>query len=95
MLIYIFCDSNDRFVLSDSRFVKIFKPYRKALKSFNLSFKNDVSYFKMSLARCAHCGAHHIVKYSFTGTLVFKKISKSKVKVQPYICKRYSKTFQN
>lgn len=44
MLIYIFCDSNDRFVLSDSRFLKIFKSCQKAMKSFDLSFKNDVAY---------------------------------------------------
>lgn len=35
---YIFCDSDDRFVLSDPCFVKIFKSCQKALKSFDLSF---------------------------------------------------------
>lgn len=35
---YIFYDSDDGFVLSDLRFVKIFKSYQKALKSFDLSF---------------------------------------------------------
>ena len=48
---YIVCDSNDGFVLSDSRFVKIFKSCQKALKSFDLSFKKNVPYFKMSLHR--------------------------------------------
>lgn len=79
---YIFCDSNDGFVLSDIHFVKIFKSCQKALKSFDLSFKKDVPYFKMSLPRCHHCGTHHIVKYGFTErNLVFKEIGKTKVKV--------------
>ena len=30
-------------------------PAREALKSFDLSFKKDVPYFKMNLARCPHC----------------------------------------
>ena len=63
---YIFCDSNDGLVLSDSRFVKIFKSCQKALKSFDLSFKKDVPYFKMSLARCPYCRTRHVVKYGFT-----------------------------
>lgn len=93
---YIFCDFNDGLVLSDPRFVKIFKSCQKALKSFDLSFKKDVPYFKMSLARCPYCGTRHVVKYGFTKrTLVFKEIGKTKVKVQRYICKRCSKTFQN
>ena len=76
---YIFCDSNDGLVLSDPRFVKIFKSCQKALKSFDLSFKKDVPYFKMSLARCPHCGTRHVVKYGFTKkTLVFKEIGKNK-----------------
>ena len=88
---YIFCDFNDGLVLSDPRFVKIFKSCQKALKSFDLSFKKDVPYFKMSLARCPHCGTRHVVKYGFTKrTLVFKEIGKTKVKVQCYICKRRS-----
>lgn len=92
---YIFCDSDDGLVLSDPRFVKIFKSCQKALKSFDLSFKKDVPYFKMSLARCSHCGTRHVVKYGFTEKkLVFKEIGKTKVKVQRYICKRYDKTFQ-
>jgi transposase-like protein len=92
---YIFCDSNGRLVLSDPRFVKIFKSCQKALKSFDLSFKKDVPYFKMSLARCPHCGTRHVVKYGFTKrTLVFKEIGKTNVKVQRYICKRCDKTFQ-
>lgn len=92
---YIFCDSNDGLVLFDPRFVKIFKSCQKALKSFDLSFKKDVPYFKMSLARCPHCGTRHVVKYGFTKrTLVFKEIGKTKVKVQRYICKRCDKTFQ-
>ena len=92
---YIFCDSNDGFVLSDPRFVKIFKSCQKVLKSFDLSFKKDVPYFKMSLARCPHCGTRHVVKYGFTKrTLVFKEIGKTKVKVQRYICKHCGKTFQ-
>nr|WP_302145752.1 hypothetical protein [Methanobrevibacter smithii] len=48
---YIFYDSDDGFVLSDPRFVKIFKSCQKALKSFDLSFKKNVPYFKMSLHR--------------------------------------------
>ena len=92
---YKFCDSNGGLVLSDPRFVKIFKSCQKALKSFDLSFKKDVPYFKMSLARCPHCGTRHVVKYGFTKrTLVFKEIGKTKVKVQRYICKRCGKTFQ-
>lgn len=43
---YIFCNSNDGLIFSDPRFVKIFKSCQKALKSFDLSFKKDVSYFK-------------------------------------------------
>ena len=92
---YIFCDFDDGFVLSNPRFVKIFKSCQKDLKSFDLSFKKDVPYFKMSLARCPHCGTRHVVKYGFTKrTLVFKEIGKTIVKVQRYICKRCSKTFQ-
>ena len=76
---YIFCDSNDGLVLFDPRFVKIFKSCQKALKSFDLSFKKDIPYFKMSLARCLHCGTRHVVKYGFTKkTLVFKEIGKNK-----------------
>ena len=76
---YIFCDSNDGLVLFDPRFVKIFKSCQKALKSFDLSFKKDVHYFKMSLARYPHCGTRHVVKYGFTKkTLVFKEIGKNK-----------------
>ena len=41
---YIFCDFNDEFVLSDPRFVKIFKSCQNALKSFDLSFKKDVPF---------------------------------------------------
>lgn len=79
---YIFYDFDDGFVLSDLRFVKIFKSSQKALKSFDLSFKKDVPYFKMSLPRCPHCGTRHIVKYGFTErNLVFKEIGKTKVKV--------------
>lgn len=75
--------------------MKIFKSCQKVLKSFNLSFKKDVPYFKMNLTRCPHCGTRHVVKYDFTKrTLVFKEIGKTKVKVQRYICKRCSKTFQ-
>jgi transcription elongation factor Elf1 len=65
------------------------------MKSFDLSFKKDIPYFKMSLARCPQCGTRHVVKYGFTKrTLVFKEIGKTKVKVQRYICKRCDKTFQ-
>ena len=75
--------------------MKIFKSCQKALKSFDLSFKKDVPYFKMSLARCPHFGTRHVVKYGFTKRrLVFKEIGKTKVKVQRYICKRCGKTFQ-
>ena len=92
---YIFCDSDDELVLSDPRLMKIFKSCQKALKSFDLSFKKDVPYFKMSLPRCPHCGTRHIMKYRFTKrTLIFKEIGKTKVKVQRYICKGCSKTFQ-
>ena len=31
---YIFCDSNDGLVLSDPRFVKIFKSYQKGYEIF-------------------------------------------------------------
>ena len=76
---YIFCDSNDGLVLFDPRFVKIFKSCQKAPKSFNLSFKKDIPYFKMSLARYPHCGTRNVVKYGFTKkTLVFKEIGKNK-----------------
>ena len=92
---YIFYDSDDGFVLSDPRFVKIFKSCREVLKSFDLSFKKDVPYFKLSVARCPYCGTRHVVKYGFTNrTLIFKEIGKTKVKVQRYICKRCGKTFQ-
>ena len=75
--------------------MKIFKSCQKALKSFDLSFKKDVPYFKMSLARCPYCGTRHVVKYEFTKrTSIFKEIGKTKVKVQCYICKRCGKTFQ-
>ena len=95
MLNNIFCYSNDGLVLSDHRFVKIFKSCQKALKSFDLSFKKDVPYFKMSLALCPHCETHHVVKYGFTKRkLVFKEIDKANVKIQCYICKRCGKTFQ-
>ena len=92
---YIFYDSDDGLVLSDPRFMKIFKSCQNAMKSFDLSFKKDVPYFKMSLARCPFCGTRHVVKYGFTKrTLVFKEIGKTTVKVQRYICKRCGKTFQ-
>ncbi len=92
---YIFCDSGDGLFLSDPHFVKLFKSCHEALKSFDLSFKKDVPYFRMSLARCPHCGTRHVVKYGFTKrTLVFKEIGKTMVKVQRYICKRCGKTFQ-
>ena len=92
---YIFCDFDDGFVLSDPRFVKLFKSCQKVFKSFDLSFKKDVPYFKLSVARCPHCGTRHVVKYGFTSrTLVFKEIGKTRVKVQRYICKRCGKTFQ-
>lgn len=92
---YIFYDSNDELMLFDPRFVKIFKSCQKALKSFDLNFKKDIAYFKMSLARCPHCGTRSVVKYGFTKiTLIFKEIDKANVKVQRYICKRCNKTFQ-
>ncbi len=79
---YIFYDSDDGFVLSDPRFVKIFKSCQKALKSFDLSFKKDIPYFKMSLPRCHHCGTRNVVKYGFTErNLVFKEIGKINIKV--------------
>ena len=60
-----------------------------------MSFKKDVPYFKLSVARCPYCGTRHVVKYGFTNrTLVFKEIGKTMVKVQRYICKRCDKTFQ-
>ena len=43
---YIFYDSNGGFSLSDLRFVKIFKSCQEALKSYDLSFKKDILYFK-------------------------------------------------
>ena len=92
---YIFCDSDNGFFLSDSRFVKIFKSCQEALKSFDLSFKKDVHYFKMSLARCHHCGTHHVVKYGFTNrTLVFKEIGKSMVKVSVIFVNVVVKSFK-
>ena len=49
----------------------------------------------MSLARCPHCGTHHVVKYRFTNKIfVFEDMGKTMVKVQLYICKCCSKTFQ-
>ena len=65
MLNDIFCDFDDGFILSDPRFVKIFKSCQNALKSFDLSFKKDVPYFKMNLDRRHHCGTRHVVKYDF------------------------------
>ena len=73
MLNNIFYDFDGEFVLSNPHFVKVFKSCQKIMKSFDLSFKNDIPYFKMSLARCPHCGSSHVVKYGFTKrTLVFK-----------------------
>ena len=95
MLNNIFCDFDDGFVLSDPRFAKLIKSCQKVFKSFDLSFKKDVPYFKLSVARCPFCGTHHVVKYGFTNiTLVFKEIGRTKIKVQRYICKRCGKTFQ-
>ncbi len=75
--------------------MKIFKSCQKALKSFDLSFKKDVHYFKMSLARCPHFGTRHVVKYGFTKRrLVFKEIGKTKVKVQRYIANVAVKPFK-
>ena len=92
---YIFCDSDDGLILSDPHFVKLFKSCHEPLKSFDLSFKKDVPYFKMRLGRCPHCRTRHVVKYGFTKrTLVFKEIGRTTVKVQRYICKRCGKTFQ-
>ncbi|ALT69751.1 hypothetical protein [Methanobrevibacter millerae] len=70
---YIFCDSNDGFVLSDPRFVKIFKSCQKALKSFDLSFKKDIPYFKMILARCPYCGTRHDKFENFMGLYFLKQ----------------------
>ena len=81
--------------MSDFCFVKLFKSCQKVFKSFDLSFKKDVPYFKLSVARCPYCGTHHVVKYVFTSrTLVFKEIGKTRVKVQRYVCKHCGKTFQ-
>ena len=56
-----------------SNFVKIFKSCQKTLKSFDLSFKKVVHYFKMNLVRCPHYETHHLVRYGFAKrTLVFK-----------------------
>ncbi len=66
---YIFCDFDDGFVLSDPRFVKLFKSCRNVFKSFNLSFKKDVPYFKMSFPRCSYCG-YRLVKYGFTDRIL-------------------------
>lgn len=51
---YLF-DFDDGFILSNSCFVKIFKSCQVGLKFFDLSFKKDVHYFKMNLARCSYC----------------------------------------
>ncbi len=67
----------------------------KSFESFDLSFKKDVPYFKLSVARGPYCGTRHIVKYGFTNrTLAFVEIGKTIVKVQRYICKCCDKTFQ-
>ena len=92
---YIFYDFNEEFVLSNPNFTKLFNSCRKAFKSFDLSFKKDIPYFKMSSARCPFCNSRHVVKYGFTKRiLVFKEIGRTEVKVQRYSCKRCGKTFQ-
>ncbi|ALT69737.1 hypothetical protein sm9_1973 [Methanobrevibacter millerae] len=92
---YIFCVSDDGFVLSDYRFVKLMNSCQKVFKSFYLSFKKDVLYFKMSLARCLHCGSYYVVKYGFTDRkLVFKEIIRTHIKVQCYNCNVVVKPFK-
>lgn len=95
MLNNIFCDFDDGFILSDPRFVKLFRSCQKVFKSFNLSFKKDIPYFRMNFAKCPYCGSRHVVKYGFTDkTLIFKEISRTIVKFQRYSCKCCDKTFQ-
>lgn len=92
---YIFCDFDEELVLLDPNFVKLYNSSREAFKSFDLNFKKDVPFFKMSRARCPYCNSRHVVKYGFTDRiLVFKEIGRTHVKVQRYICRRCGKTFQ-
>lgn len=54
--------------------MKIFKFYHEALKSFDLSFKKDALYFKLSLVIFLYYEIRHVVKYSFTNRIfVLKK----------------------
>lgn len=92
---YKFYDFDDELVLLDPNFEKLFYSCHEALKSFDLSFKKDIPFFKMRLARCPFCNTLHIVKYGFTKRiLVFKEIGRTEVRVQRYKCKRCEKTFQ-
>ena len=92
---YIFCDFEEELVLLNPNFVKLYNSSREAFKSFDLNFKKDIPYFKMSHARCPHCNSRHVVKYGFTDRiLIFKEIGRTHVKVQRYVCKRCGKTFQ-
>ena len=74
---YIFCDSNDGLVLSNPRFVKIFKSCQKALKSFDLSFKKDVPYFKSNLSLIMEIPLNFLMK------IVLDYIRSSHVKIVP------------
>ena len=92
---YKFFDFDNELILLDPHFEKLYYSCHESLKSFDLSFKKDIPYFKMSLARCPFCNSRHTVKYCFTKRiLVFKEIGKIEVKVQRYSCKRCGKTFQ-
>ena len=92
---YKFFDFDEKLVLLDPHFEKLFYSCHEVLKSFDLSFKKDIPFFKMSLARCPFCNTLHVVKYGFTKRiLVFKEIGRTEVKVQRYSCKRCGKTFQ-
>lgn len=92
---YIFNDFNNGTVLSDPKFVELFYSHREAFKPYDLYFKKDVPYFSLNVVRCPHCSRKNVVKYGFTDRiLVFKKIGRTKVKVQRYMCKECGQTFQ-
>lgn len=65
-------------IFSNSGFVEIlFGLCKKVFNSFDLSFKKNVPYFKLSVTRCLYCGTRPVVKYGFSNrTLIFKEIGK-------------------